>query len=160
MFSCCAVSGTKDFFGTPNKCCDFFVGNDFLFSFLPKDLSECGRNPYFDEAKLRMLKSVVESQLAPQTFKVNHLPNFNVDCISFVSSVTRSGFLEFEENLTKAISRLPKVLIQKTWKEASDWLLGANQDKPYVALADFLAWASSDGNLREYDVLELLKVCG
>ena len=104
--------------------------------------------------KLEEQKQNLEKKLSKQVEKVSNPPVFNADSICFVSSHDREGFNELESNLKKAISNLPKVMLQESWKEASDWLLNQNHDKPYVKLDDLKAFAPA---LTDYDITQMLK---
>ena len=83
-------------------------------------------------------RRATERQIDSQTYKVRHPPNFNLDCVSFVNSMTREGFNEFEDNIHTCIDRLPVIKLQEKWQDVVDWLLTQNEQKPYVTLSDLL----------------------
>ena len=81
-------------------------------------------------------KATLEAQKAKLIYLLKHPPNFHLDCISFVNSVTREGFEQFEDHLDTAIKRLPEVKLQDKWNKTVTWLLSQNEHKPYITLAE------------------------
>ena len=117
---------------------------------IDEDLGECAGNPERSKV-LQERKQVIQKQIEHQIYRVNHLPNFNTDCISFVSSVTREGFDSFEKNFSTVISKLPPIMLQDHWQNAAKWLLTKNDDKPYVTFGELQKWAFSPDAIKESD---------
>ena len=104
-----------------------------------------------DRANLLRKKSSFQASISKQTFKINHPPNFNEDCITFVSSLTQDGFEAFRDNLIVAVSRLPKVKLQQHWTDPTNRLL--SKDDVYITLDDFL----QESGLEKDDLIEMLR---
>ena len=89
-------------------------------------------------------------KISRETFKLNHIPNFN-DLVTFVSTETQEGLDVLLENLSTAISKLPKTRLQGHWKDATEMLL--SKDDAFVNFDDCL----KESKLSEKDFKELLE---
>ena len=56
-------------------------------------------------------KHQLDRNWSKQTHRVRNQPNFNTDCISFVSSASRQGFDQLDDNLMTVINKVPKVKV-------------------------------------------------
>ena len=104
-----------------------------------------------DLANLQRKKSSLMDAIGKQTFKVNHPPNFNEDCITFVSSVSQEGFQTLRKNLMTSVSRLPKVKLQKHWADATRKLL--SKEDAYITVDDFV----EESGLDKSDLIQMLE---
>ena len=98
-------------------------------------------------------KQLLQNKLSKQIYKINHLPNFNPDCITFVSSMTGAGFDRLEKNLLKAINKLPKIKLQEHWMKTVELLLTSYHDQSFVLFQDLLNYS----DLSQEDLCEMLK---
>ena len=108
------------------------------------------------DAKISELKSKrqrSEDKISKQVYKVRNLPSFNLDCVSFISSKSREGYDQLQENLLTTISRLPKIMIQDHWQPSVDMLLNDHQSKPFVQFNELL----EKSNLEHNDLINMLK---
>ena len=120
-----------------------------------QDNDDALSKPNIDHATkehLKQKKQVLDRNLNKQMFKNNHLPQFNTDIVTFVSSEENVGFVELEENIKKALSNLPKIKLQQHWMETVEILLTTNHHTPYVKFSDLL----NATDLTESDLSEML----
>ena len=92
-----------------------------------------------------------------QTDKVKRLPNFNIDKISFVSSLTGDGIYALRNALKAAIKALPQIKYQKEWLDTIQTLL--TLDRPYV-LFDDLKNMTTIGDVKIIEMLKALSAMG
>ena len=105
------------------------------------------------ESECKARKLLLQNKLSNQIHSINHLPNFNLDCITFVSSMTGTGFDKLEKNILKAIDQLPKIKLQKHWMKTVELLLTSYHDKTHVLFEDLLKMS----DLSKEDLIEMLK---
>ena len=106
-----------------------------------------------EESDIMAQKHLLQNKLSKQIFKVNHLPNLNPDCISFISSMTGAGFDALENNFLKVIERLPTIKLQEHWMKTAKALLTTFQEKAFVVFDDLL----KESDLSKDDLMEMLK---
>ena len=97
-------------------------------------------------------KQDLDKILYEQLYKVNHLPQFNTNLITFVSSLEKIGFDELKKNIKKALSNLPKIKLQSQWMETVEILLTTYHHRPYMKFSDLL----KETTLSEPDLSEML----
>ena len=104
-----------------------------------------------EKVSLEAKEASLNHKVSRQIFKLNHIPNFNEDLVTFVSTETKEGLDVLLENLPTAISKLPKTKLQEHWKDATEMML--SKDDAFVNFDDCL----KESKLSEKDFKELLE---
>ena len=119
-----------------------------------KIVDEMLLNPDLDDSQRTNLlrkKSSLEALISRQLHLINHKPNLNYDCFTFLSSTKKEGFDKFRQNLRKAISRLPVIKLQDHWSKPTELLL--NKKEAIILFDDFLP----ESGLDKEDLMQMLR---